>query len=283
MTNPIEVSDLTLMYAAHGGTASFTAVTGLSFQVQPGEVLALLGESGAGKSTLLQTLAGRAQLGAKTSRIKITGGSVTVLDTVLNNLGKRAARQLSQQIAFVSQRANSELPSDLKIADILTQNAKARSKNIDNAWLAERISEMFEILELPLAMLSNFPAELSKGQRQRVAIAAELVTPVKLIIADEVTNGVDALVRPQITKLLTWHREQTGAAMVLVSHDIQLLETLADKALVLRAGQAVGYDSLNSVFRDVKHSYVAELADALRRTAYDEAAAKKAADPHQTA
>lgn len=270
----VQVSDLTLSYPPHGGVPGFEALSGVTFSVAPGEVLAVLGESGAGKSTLLGALSGRGLLAPKGERLQLSGGDATVLGRSLAGLRRKAIAELAAEIGYISQQAGASLPGEMRVADIVAAGPRRRNKKVATDALARLITTMFEIVDLPLEMLGNYPSELSKGQRQRVAIIAELTAAPRLLIADEITNGVDANARPKITELLRWYREQTRATMLLVSHDISLLEQLADTALVLRAGQVVGFDSLNSVFRDVKHPYVAQLADALRRTAYDEAAAR---------
>ncbi len=267
----ITVSDISLAYPAHGGMKSFTAVDGVSFAVPTGNVLALLGESGSGKSTIARFLAGRAaESSDKHSRIRATGGQATVLGVPMRKLRGRAATRLTAHVGFLAQDAGATLQPELNVADLLMQPITERSKRFDRELLGQQIAEMMEIVALPLSKLQEFPYELSKGQRQRVAVMRSLMLAPSVLIADEPTLGVDAINRPRIVELLSWYRERSGASMMLVSHDIGMLEALAQNVLVLQQGQTVGAGSIDEIFRRTDHAYVKQLAAALRATAYDE-------------
>jgi ABC-type glutathione transport system ATPase component len=267
----VVVSDISLAYPAHGGTRSFSAIDGVSFELRPGHVLALLGESGSGKSTLARFLAGRGDEATdKHSRVQATGGQATVLGVPMRKLRKRAANRLTAHVGFLAQDAGATLPPELNVGDILLQPITERSKRFDRELLGQQIAEMMEIVSLPLSKLQEYPYELSKGQRQRVAVMRALMLAPAVLIADEPTLGVDAINRPRIVELLTWFRERSQSAMVLVSHDIGVLEALAQEVLVLQQGQTVGAGSIDEIFRHTDHAYVQQLATALRATAYDE-------------
>ncbi|MHA3683096.1 ABC transporter ATP-binding protein [Leucobacter sp. HY1910] len=269
----ISVSDLSLAYPAHGGGRAFQALEGLSFDVRRGEVVALLGESGSGKSTLAKFLAGRAEdAGDKSSRIKLVGGSATVLDMPMKRLGRRNRARLTAYTGFLSQEAGATLTPELNVGDILLEPITERAKNFDRDAVGEQIAEMMDIVAMPLAKLQEYPYELSKGQRQRIAVIRALMLDPKLLIADEPTLGVDANNRPKIVNLLKWYRERTGATMLLISHDIGMLEALVSEVMVLQEGQLIGRGDINEIFRHADHGYVQLLAQALRANAYDEIA-----------
>lgn len=269
----VSVSDLSLAYPAHAGGRAFQAVEGLSFDVRRGEVVALLGESGSGKSTLSRFLAARGDdAGEKSARIKLVGGSATVLDVSMKRLGRRNRARLTAYTGFLSQEAGATLPPELNVGDILMEPILERAKHFDRDAVGERIAEMLDIVALPLAKLQEYPYELSKGQRQRVAVIRSLMLDPTLLIADEPTLGVDANNRPKIVKLLQWYRERTNATMLLISHDIGMLEALVQEVLVLQQGQLIGRGDINEIFRHADHGYVQLLAQALRANAYDEIA-----------
>lgn len=269
----IRVSDLSLSYPAHAGGREFQAVEGITFDVPRGEVVALLGESGSGKSTLAKFLAGRAaDAGEKAARIKQTGGAATVMDMPMKRLGRRARSRLTAYVGHLSQDAGATLTPELNVGDILFEPIVERSKHFDREALGEMIAEMMDIVALPLAKLQEYPYELSKGQRQRVAVMRSLMLDPALLIADEPTLGVDANNRPKIVELLRWYRERTGAGMLLISHDIGMLEALVQDVLVMQQGRLVGHGDINEIFRQADHGYVHKLAQALRATAYDEIA-----------
>lgn len=269
----IRVSDLSLAYPAHAGGRAFHAVEGVSFELGRGEVLALLGESGSGKSTLMRYLAGRAKdVGEKSARIRTTGGEATVLDVPLRRLGRRAHARLTAYAGHLSQEAGATLPPDLNVGDILFEPIVERTKNFDREQLGEQVAEMMDIVALPLSKLQDYPYELSKGQRQRVAVMRSLMLDPPVLFADEPTLGVDANNRPKIVELLQWYRQRTNATVVLISHDIRMLEALVQEVLVLQEGRLIGQGDINEIFRQADHGYVHRLAQALRATAYDEIA-----------
>ncbi|NLA65940.1 MAG: ATP-binding cassette domain-containing protein [Leucobacter sp.] len=269
----VQVSDISLVYPAHGGARAFHAIAGMSFELRRGQVLALLGESGSGKSTIARFVAGRAaEAGEKQSRIKVSGGDATVLGVPMRKLGRRATTRLTAHVGYLAQDAGATLPPELSVADILLQPIAERTKKFDREALGRQIAEMMDIVALPLSKLQEYPYELSKGQRQRVAVMRSLMLAPALLVADEPTLGVDANNRPRIVELLSWFRERTGATMMLVSHDIGMLEAHAEEVLVLQQGQLVGQGDINMIFRNADHAYVQQLAAALRVTAYDEVA-----------
>ncbi|MFD5600637.1 ABC transporter ATP-binding protein [Leucobacter sp. NPDC058333] len=269
----IRVSDLSLSYPAHAGGREFEAVEGLTFDVARGDVFALLGESGSGKSTLAKFLAGRAnEATEKSGRIRLTGGEASVMDVPMKRLGRRTRARLTAYVGHLSQDAGATLTPELNVGDILFEPIVERSKHFDRDVLGERIAEMMDIVALPLAKLQEYPYELSKGQRQRVAVMRSLMLDPRLLIADEPTLGVDANNRPKIVELLRWYRERTDATMLLISHDIGMLEALVQDVLVMQQGRLVGRGDINEIFRNADHGYVQRLAQALRATAYDEIA-----------
>ncbi|MFV0435127.1 MAG: ABC transporter ATP-binding protein [Leucobacter sp.] len=269
----VRVSDLSLGYPAHAGGPAFQAVEGVSFELARGDVMALLGESGSGKSTLTRFLTGRAaDAGEKAARIKLVGGDARVLDMPMKRLGRRARARLTAYVGHLSQDAGATLTPELNVGDILFEPIVERSKRFDRDELGERIAEMFDIVALPLSKLQEYPYELSKGQRQRVAVIRSLMLDPTLLVADEPTLGVDANNRPKIVDLLKWYRERTGATMILISHDIGMLEALVQDVLVMQEGRLVGQGDINEIFRHADHGYVQRLAQALRATAYDEIA-----------
>lgn len=269
----IRVSDLSLSYPAHAGGRQFQAVEGMTFDVPRGDVVALLGESGSGKSTLAKFLAGRgSDAGEKASRSKLTGGDASVLGVPMRRLGRRSRAKLTAYVGHLAQDAGATLTPELNVGDILFEPIVERSKRFDRDALGELVAEMMDIVALPLSKLQEYPYELSKGQRQRVAVIRSLMLDPTLLIADEPTLGVDANNRPKIVELLQWYRKRTGATLMLISHDIGMLEALVQDVLVMQQGRLVGRGDINEIFRHADHGYVQLLAQALRATAYDEIA-----------
>lgn len=269
----ISASDLSLGYPAHGGGAAFQAVEGVSFELARGGVLAVLGESGSGKSTLTKFLAGRAKdAGDKGARIKHVGGAGTTLDIDLTRASRGTRNKLTAYVGYLSQNEGATLTAELTVGDVLLEPVSERTRKFDRDAMGEVIAEMMDIVALPLSTLQQFPHELSKGQRQRIAVMRSLMLEPPVYIADEPTLGVDANNRPRIVELLRWYHKRTNSAMMLISHDIGMLEALVEDVLVMQQGRIVGAGDINAIFRQADHEYVQRLAQALRSTAYDEIA-----------
>ncbi len=266
----IVASDLSIGYHAHGGAAAYQAIEGVSFSVARGGVFAILGESGAGKSTLARTLAGRAAEAHGRAAAHINGGEATVLGESLRGIGHRKRDALTARIGYVAQNAGGALPGDLTVQDVLLEPIAERTKRFDRRAVGSHIAEMLDRLELPLTVLAQYPYELSRGQRQRIALVRGFVTEPSVLVADEPTSGVDVGTRPLVTSLIEAERERTGLTVLLVSHDIPVLEQLVDELIVLQKGSMVGRGTIETVFAAPEHPYVANLAEALRSTAYDE-------------
>lgn len=270
----ITASDLSLGYQERPGKV-FQAVEGINIRVQKGSSLAVLGESGAGKSTLATYLAGHgADSPAKSDRIRRMSGEARVFDTALTKPSGRMLRRITAHIGYLPQDAGAKLAPDLNVGDLIFQPIEERIPKFDRNELGPHIAEMFEILGMPLTFLQKYPYELSKGQRQRVAVLRSLVHTPSVYVADEPTLGVDANNRPKIVELIEWYRARSNPTMLIVSHDIGLLEALIEDVLIMQRGAAVGFGNINSIFRHATHEYVVKLADALRTSAYDEIAAE---------
>ena len=266
----IVASDLSIGYPAHAGAPAHQAIEGVSFSVPAGSVFAILGESGSGKSTLARTLAGRADHGRTRSIPHINGGEAIVLGQRLREITHRRREALTARIGYLPQDAGASIPGDRTVQDVLLEPIAERTRRFDRKRVGAHVAQMLDRLELPLTVLAAYPYELSRGQRQRIALVRAFVTEPSLLVADEPTSGVDVSSRPLVTALIQGERARTGMTVLLVSHDIPVLEQLVDELLVLQHGSMVGRGTISSVFGEPDHPYVAHLGEALRNTAYDE-------------
>lgn len=266
-TIPISTSDLTVEYRAHGASGAFAAVQGLSLQIGPGEVLGLLGQSGSGKSTLAQVLSGDAfdsqGGGAGNVRPEITGGEATVLGYRLRGIRRRKLARLTFEVGYLAQDAAATLPSTLTVAEIVGEPVLDRDRRYNSRALDELVATMVDAVRLPLAVLMKFPYELSNGQRQRVALARALVFGPSLLIADEPTAGVDATVRDAVIDLIGELQRERSFSALVISSDLSVLRRVVDRIAVLHQGVLVGLGTIDEVFDDPWHPYVAGLATAL--------------------
>ncbi|MGO4691184.1 ATP-binding cassette domain-containing protein [Glaciibacter sp. 2TAF33] len=266
----VNTSDLTIEYPPHGASPAFVAVHGLTLKIAPGEVLGLLGESGSGKSTLARVLSGNAfsgSFGSSSADVRpvITGGEATVLGFPLRRISRRKLTRLTFGVGLLAQDASETLPPTMTVAEIVAEPVLDRDKQYNRKALATRVATMVDAVRLPLSVLGTFPYELSSGQRQRVALARALVFGPALLIADEPTAGVDVTVRNAVIDLIGELQRERSFSALVISHDLAVLRRVADRIGVMHQGVLVGLGTIDEVFDDPWHPYVAGLGAALRR------------------
>ena len=261
---PITTSDLTIEYPAHGASPAFVAVHGLTLRIAPGEVLGLLGESGSGKSTIARVLSGAADSGGFGGvRAQITGGDASVLGIPLRRISRRKLARLTFGVGLVAQDAADTLPPTMTVAEIVAEPVLERDHHFDRKELDARVATMVDAVRLPLSLLGKFPYELSGGQRQRVALAKALVFGPSLLIADEPTAGVDVTVRNAVVDILGELQRERAFSALVISSDLAVLRRVANRIGVMYQGVLVGLGTIDEVFDNPWHPYVAGLGAAL--------------------
>lgn len=261
----IVVSDLSVEYPARGPSASCVALRGVSFRLEQGQVLGVLGETGSGKSTLAQVLSGRVlPPRASDPGPRITGGEASVLGHPLRKARKRDLAEVTFHVGYLPQEAAATLEPSLSVQDNVTLPIFERDDRYPRRTAGARAATMLDTVHLPLSVLNKYPYELSSGQRQRVALARALVLGPTILVADEPTAGIDATVRDAVIDLLGQLRGHPDFSAVVVSHDLAVLRRATDVSLVLQGGRPVGYGPIEEVLADPTHPFVAGLARALK-------------------
>ena len=261
--DPIVLSDLSAEYPAHGASAGCVALRGISLRVRPGEVLGILGESGSGKSTLARIIAARSASDGGASP-RISGGDAMVMGYSIRKLTGRERDRLTFHVGYLRQDAGARLDRTSTVAELVAQPIFERDKHFSRREAGVRSASMLDAVHLPLGVLDKYPYELSGGQRQRVAIAQALVLGPALLVADEPTAGIDVTVRDSVVDLLAQLHGLHDFAAVIVSHDARVLRNATATVAVLQSGSLVGYGTMQQVFDEPTHPYVARLATALR-------------------
>jgi ABC-type glutathione transport system ATPase component len=265
-SNPaIVVSDLSVEYPARGPSASCVALRGVSFRIEAGEVLGVLGETGSGKSTLAAILAGRGlPLRASEPGPRISGGDAHVLGHSMRKARKRDIAEVTFHVGYLAQDASTTLEPSLTVGENVALPIFERDAHYSRRSAGARAATMLDTVHLPLSVLSKYPYELSSGQRQRVALARALVLGPSVLVADEPTAGIDATVRDAVIDLLGQLADHAGFSALIVSHDLAVLRRATTNSLVLQAGRVVGYGPIEDVLANPEHPFVAGLATALK-------------------
>ncbi|WP_027501156.1 dipeptide ABC transporter ATP-binding protein [Rhodococcus sp. UNC363MFTsu5.1] len=247
------VRELDVVYPARLGNKEFHALRGVGFDVGAGEVLGLVGESGSGKTTL-----GRAALGV----VRATSGSVVFDGTDLATVSRRDLRGLRKGMALVHQDPAASLNPRRSVGDSVAEPLVVH-RAASGALLRARVGDLLESVRLSRSFADRRPAELSGGQRQRVALARALVLAPRLLVADEPTSALDVSVQAEILDLFADLREEFRFACLFISHDLAVVNRVADRVAVLRGGELVEIGSTASVFDDPQRDYTRGLLEAV--------------------
>ena len=260
MSAILRVDDLKVGFATEDGVVE--AVGGVSFELQPGEVLAIVGESGSGKSVTAQTITGL----TRAPNAKITG-SVSYRGRELIGLDDDQLRDIrGEQIAMVFQDPMSSLNPVYRVGDQISEMIRAH-RDVSKREASHRAIELLRSVGIPNPdrRARHYPHEFSGGMRQRVMIAMALALEPEVLIADEPTTALDVTVQAQILRLLDQLNRDRDLAVILITHDLGVVAEVADRVLVMYAGQIVEDATLDEIFYDPQHPYTWGLLGSLMR------------------
>jgi ABC-type microcin C transport system duplicated ATPase subunit YejF len=248
-------------------------VDGISFTIYPGETFALVGESGSGKSitalSILRLLPSNARL--KASAINIEG------DNLLHRSELDLCKIRGRRIGLIFQDPMSSLNPVMTIGSQIEEVIQIHF-SLPAVTIRQRVLELLQQVEIPSPeqRIKDYPHQLSGGQRQRVMIAIALAGKPDLLIADEPTTSLDVTIQAQILALLKTIQQKTGMALWLISHDLALVSTIADRVAVMQQGKIVESGSTHEIFSNPQHTYTKKLLAAL--PSIDNAGKNKASD-----
>jgi peptide/nickel transport system ATP-binding protein len=255
----LEVEDLSVTFS--GDEGKIRAVEHVSFTLARNQTLCVVGESGCGKSVTALAIMGLLAKSAKRDgRVRFDGAELTALDQASLN-GLRGAR-----LAMIFQEPMTSLNPAFTVGDQIVE-AVLRHRGGDRASAKKRAIEMLRRVRIPAPerRYADYPHKLSGGMRQRVMIAMALACDPELLIADEPTTALDVTIQAQVLDLMRKLRAETGAAIMLITHDLGVVAEMADRVIVMYAGQIVEEAPVGVLFSRPEHPYTVGLLGSIPR------------------
>lgn len=248
------MKDLTVRFATYGGNVQ--AVRGISFHMNEGECLAMVGESGCGKSVTAQTI-----MGLTPSPPATISGEIFFRETNLLKLGRKKLQALcGSKISMIFQDPMTYLNPTMTVGKQLEEVLQEHTR-LSKRERLEKIRKTFDLVGIPNPekRIKEYPHEFSGGMRQRVLIAMAVLCGPELIIADEPTTALDVTIQAQVLELLKSLREKLHTSVLLITHDLGVVANMADRILVVYAGKVVESGDADAIFHSPAHPYTKAL------------------------
>ncbi|MGP9811456.1 ABC transporter ATP-binding protein [Rhodopseudomonas sp. NSM] len=242
----LSVRSLVVDYQTSSGTVH--AVNDVSLEIEPGETVGLVGESGCGKSTL-----GKAIM----QLIPAANGQIVLDGQEITGLRPAAMRPIRAKMQMIFQDPHNSLNPRRTVGNLIAQPLQVAG--YDNKAVAERVSELMVQVGLPPDAAARYPHEFSGGQRQRIGIARALALKPKLVICDEPVSALDVSIRAQVINLLQDLSDKLGVSYLFISHDLTMVQHIADKLIVMYLGRIVETGSAETIWKHPAHPYTQAL------------------------
>src|SRR4051794_30276616 len=256
----LEVGDLHVRFPSEDGYVH--AVRGVSYALRSGEVLGIVGESGSGKS-----VTSLAVMGLLPASAQITGSVRYRGQELLGQADPAMSRVRGKGVSMIFQDPMTSLDPVYRVGYQIEETLRVHDRGLSKQAAAARATELLELVGIPnaAARTRSYPHEFSGGMRQRVVIAIAVANQPDVIIADEPTTALDVTVQAQIMEVLNTALDETGAAMVLITHDLGVVAGVADRVLVMYAGRPVEVGSVEDIYYEPRMPYTLGLLGSLPR------------------
>jgi peptide/nickel transport system ATP-binding protein len=252
----LEVNDLEVYYETEHG--SVKAVDGVSFEIEKGENLGIVGESGCGKSTLAKAI-----IGILPKNGYINGGEILFEGEDLTELPEKRRRKLRwAEISMIAQSAMNALDPVYTIREQIMEAIDTHKPDMGRTAAQDRIDEMFELVGLDVERQTDYPHQFSGGMRQRAMIAMALVLEPSLILADEPTTALDVIMQDQILKRISSIQDEIQSSMMVITHDVAVVAETCDRVVVMYAGHVAEEGPAADIFNNPYHPYTIGLKSA---------------------
>lgn len=253
----MEVKNWRVRFPKRGGVLSrvtdyFTAVDNVSFSLEEGRILSIVGESGCGKSTLVKSLVGL---------VNADAGEYRLMGEPVDFKNSASIHRVRNLVQMIFQDPFSSLNPRQTVQEILTVPLRARGTSYEDS--VARARTLLDRVSIPEGALAKFPHEFSGGQRQRLCIARSLMLSPKILLCDEVTSALDVSVQAQILHLLDDLRREMGISLLFISHDMQVVRALSDDVLVMYFGRVVEQGVASEVLSNPQNEYTKKLLDSV--------------------
>ena len=250
----LEVRDLKKHFPIRKGllqraSGTVFAVDGVSFTIQPGETLGLVGESGCGKTTVGRTI---------TRLIEPTAGSIRISGKDITNLSKKELRPYRREMQIIFQDPFSSLDPRMSAGDIVAEPLRVH-KVVSGSAVREKVAALFDRVGLRSALMDNYPHQFSGGQRQRIGIARALALRPKLIVGDEPVSALDVSIQAQVLNLMMDLQRELRLAYLIISHNLAVVEHISHRIAVMYLGRIVEYTDKRTLFTRALHPYTEQL------------------------
>ena len=251
----LKISSLNLTYSKRdfiGRNSNFSALKNINLSIKKNSALGLVGESGSGKSSLARSILG----------IEKFSGEIFFNNKNISNYNNQEKKHFKKNCQLVFQDPYSSLSPRQKILDIVKEGLDIHEPSLNFLQKKEKVFKVLEEVKMDESCLNKFPHEFSGGQRQRIALAKVLILEPELLILDEPTSALDISIQKEVINLLLDLQSKRGLSYLLISHDLKVINAVADEIVVLKSGKIVEKGNRDDIFHDAKEQYTKSLIQA---------------------